>query len=334
VLEDSDDNYWIASHGGGLIKFNSASETFKSLTEADGLPNDVVYGILRDDNNNLWLSTNRGISKYSPVDNIFKNYNTRDGLPNNEFNAGGFCKTASGKFYFGTIDGLTFFYPDSLSENKYIPKIAETDFKIFDKSLPYFNCFTDGETIHLTHSDNYFSFEFSAMDFTEPANNQYAYMLQGFDKHWIYSGTRHYAAYTQLDAGNYVFSLRASNNNGVWNKKGINIAVIITPPIWQTWWFRTLAVLSILLIIIYIIKMKMDQLKKQTKLQQNFSKQLIEFQEAEKKRIASELHDGIGQSLLIITNRAQIGLMGENPQKMKQQLTTIDETAAESLNEI
>jgi len=334
VLEDSDDNYWIASHGGGLIKFNSASETFKSLTEADGLPNDVVYGILRDDNNNLWLSTNREISKYSPVDNIFKNYNTRDGLPNNEFNAGGFCKTASGKFYFGTIDGLTFFYPDSLSENKYIPKIAETDFKIFDKSLPYFNCFTDGETIHLTHSDNYFSFEFSAMDFTEPANNQYAYMLQGFDKHWIYSGTRHYAAYTQLDAGNYVFSLRASNNNGVWNKKGINIAVIITPPIWQTWWFRTLAVLSILLIIIYIIKMKMDQLKKQTKLQQNFSKQLIEFQEAEKKRIASELHDGIGQSLLIITNRAQIGLMGENPQKMKQQLTTIDETAAESLNEI
>ena len=334
ILEDSNNKYWIASHGGGLIRFDNSKGTFKSLTESDGLPNNVVYGIIRDSRNNLWLSTNRGISKYSPQKNSFKNYNTKDGLPNNECNTGAFCKSNSGKLYFGTIDGLTSFYPDSLSENKYIPNIVVTDFKIFDKSLDYFNCFKDGDNINLTYKDNYFSFEFAALDYTEPENNQYAYMLQGFDKDWIYSGSRRYAAYTQLDAGHYIFSLRASNNSGVWNQEGINIAVTIAPPFWRTWWFRTLALISFLSIVTYIFKLKMDKLKRQTRLQQKFSKQLIDFQETEKKRIASELHDGIGQSLLIISNRAQIGLMDENPEKMKEQLNSINETAADSINEI
>lgn len=334
ILEDKNNVYWIASHGGGLIRFDQSTQKFINFTEADGLPNNVVYGILRDIKNNLWLSTNKGISRYSPKEKSFKNYNTRDGLPNNEFNAGAFCKTRFGKFYFGTISGLTSFYPDSLIENKFVPKIVVTDFKIFDKSPDYFNCFSDGDQIQLTYKDNYFSFEFASLDFTEPENNQYSYMLQGFDKDWIYSGTRRYAAYTHLDAGHYLFSLRASNNNGIWNQKGITIGITITPPFWKTWWFRTLLLISILSIVTYISKIKIDQLKRQTTLQQKFSKQLIEFQEAEKKRIASELHDGIGQNLLIITNRAQIGLMGDNPQKMKQQLMSIDETAAESINEI
>lgn len=334
ILEDRNNIYWIASHGGGLIRFDNSSEKFKSFTEKDGLPNNVVYGILRDAESNLWLSTNKGISKFSLQQKTFKNYNTKDGLPNNEFNAGAYFKSKSGKFYFGSIDGLTSFYPDSISENKYVPKIAVTDFKIFDKSPDYFNCFSDGDEIQLTYKDNYFSFEFAALDFTESGNNQYSYMLQGFDKDWIFSGTRRYAAYTHLDAGHYLFTLRASNNNGVWNQKGITIGITITPPYWKTWWFRVLVLISFLSIVTYIFKIKINQLKRQTQLQQKFSKQLIDFQEAEKKRIASELHDGIGQNLLIITNRAQIGLMDENVDKMKEQLNTINETASESIKEI
>lgn len=334
ILEDKNNVYWIASHGGGLIRFDLSTQKFTNYSEADGLPNNVVYGILRDTKNNLWLSTNKGISRFSPKEKSFKNYNTRDGLPNNEFNAGAFCKSKFGKFYFGTISGLTSFYPDSLIENKFVPKIVVTDFKIFDKSPDYFNCFSDGDQIQLTYKDNYFSFEFASLDFTEPENNQYSYMLQGFDKDWIYSGTRRYAAYTHLDAGYYLFSLRASNSNGIWNQKGITIGITITPPFWKTWWFRSLLLISILSIVTYIYKIKIDQLKRQTILQQKFSKQLIEFQEGEKKRIASELHDGIGQNLLIITNRAQIGLMGENPDKLKEQLNTINETASESIREI
>ncbi|MFA4923035.1 MAG: two-component regulator propeller domain-containing protein [Ignavibacteriaceae bacterium] len=334
ILEDKNNIYWIASHGGGLIRFDNSSEKFNSYTEKDGLPNNVVYGILRDADSNLWLSTNKGISKFSIQQKIFKNYNTKDGLPNNEFNAGAFCKSKSGKFYFGTIDGLTSFYPDSIFENKFVPKIAVTDFKIFDKTTKYFNCFVDGDEINLNYNDNYFSFEFAALDYTEPANNQYAYILQGFDKDWIYSGGRRYAAYTHLDAGYYIFSLRASNNSGVWNEKGITIAVTIAPPFWRTWWFRIIAVMTFFSLIIYFHKRRTNQLKRETKLQQNFSKRLIDFQEEEKKRIASELHDGIGQNLLIITNRAQIGLMNENAGKMKEQLTSISETASESINEI
>jgi signal transduction histidine kinase len=334
ILEDMNNIYWIASHGGGLIRFDNSSGDFKNFTELDGLPNNVIYGILRDSKNNLWLSTNKGISKFSLQQKIFKNYNTKDGLPNNEFNAGAFCRSKSGRFYFGTIDGLTFFYPDSISENKFVPKIIVTDFKIFDKPIPYFNCFVDGDLINLTHNDNYFSFEFAALDFTEPANNQYAYMLQGFDKGWIYSGNRHYAAYTHLDAGQYLFTLRASNNNGVWNEKGITIAVTIAPPFWQTWWFKLIAIFTFFPLVIYLYKRRTNQLKRKAKLQQDFSKQLIDFQEEEKKRIALELHDGIGQNLLIITNRAQIGLMNESADNMKVQLTSINETASESISEI
>ena len=334
ILEDRNNIYWIASHGGGLIRFDNSSGKFKSFTEKDGLPNNVVYGILRDADSNLWLSTNKGISKFSLQQKIFKNYNMKDGLPNNEFNAGAYSKSKSGKFYFGSIDGLTSFYPDSISENKYVPKIAVTDFKIFDKTMKDFNCFVGGEEIHLNYNDNYFSFEFAALDFTEPANNQYAYMLQGFDKEWIYSDSRRYAAYTHLDAGHYLFSLRATNNNGVWNEKGITIGVIIAPPLWRTWWFRIITMMTFLSLVIYFYKRRTNQLKRETKLQQKFSKQLVDFQEEEKKRIASELHDGIGQNLLIITNRAQIGLMNENADKMKEQLTSISDTASESINEI
>ena len=334
ILEDKNNIYWIASHGGGLIQFDNSREKFKNFSEADGLPNNVVYGILRDAKNNLWLSTNKGISRFSLQQKTFKNYNTKDGLPNNEFNAGAFCKSESGKFYFGTIDGLTSFYPDKLFENKTVPKIIVTDFKIFDKSIPYFTCLVDKDTIDLKYNDNYFSFEFAALDYTEPANNQYAYMLQGFDKNWIYSGNRRYAAYTHLDAGHYIFSVRASNNNGVWNEKGINIIVTIAPPFWRTWWFNIIFVMVLLSLIIYFYKRKMNQLRRETKLQQNFSKQLIDFQEEEKKRIASELHDGIGQNLLIITNRAQIGLMNEHDDKMKEQLVSINETASEAIKEI
>ena len=334
ILEDENDNYWLASHGGGLIRFNNSNGKFENYTEIDGLPNNVVYGILRDNSNNFWLSTNRGISKYSPKLNRFKNYNTKDGLPNNECNAGAFLKSNSGKLYFGTINGLTSFHPESLTENKDIPKIAITDFKIFDKRVENISSLVDGDKIALTYNDNYFSFEFAALDFTEPANNQYAYFLKGFDEDWIYSGSRRYAAYTHLDAGYYVFSLRASNNDGVWNNKGITIGITIAPPFWRTWWFNTFVLIFILSLVTFFFKMKMKQLKRESKLQQKFSKQLIDFQEAEKKRIASELHDGIGQNLLIITNRAQVGLMNENVDKIKEHLAAIDETAADSIQEI
>lgn len=334
ILEDMNNIYWIASHGGGLIQFNNSAGKFKSFTEADGLPNNVVYGILHDTKNNLWLSTNKGISKYSPQQKLFKNYNMKDGLPNNEFNAGAFRKSKSGKFYFGTIDGLTSFYPDSISENKFVPKIAVTDFKIFDKTIQYFNCFVDGDEINLSYSDNYFSFEFAALDFTEPTKNQYSYMLQGFDKDWIYSGNRRYASYTHLDAGKYVLAVRASNNDGVWNKKGISIIVNISPPYWATWWFRVIILSVVILLITYVYKRRTNQLKREVAIQQKFSKKLIEAQENERKRIASELHDGLGQNLLIISNLAQVGLRKSEIDFSKKQLSSITENAQESIEEV
>lgn len=334
IFEDINDRYWIASHGSGLIQFNYSTGKFKNFTENDGLPNNVVYGILKDQKNNLWLSTNRGICKFFPQQKIFKNYNTKDGLPSDEFNAGAFFKSKTGKFYFGTIDGLTSFYPDSIFENKSIPKIAITDFRIFDKTIKNFNSLVDGDKINLDYSDNYFSFEFAALDFTEPTNNQYAYMLQGFDKDWIYSGNRRYAAYTHLDAGRYVFVVQASNNDGVWNKKGISVIINISPPYWATWWFKVIILSVVILLITYVYKRNTNQFKREVAVQQKFSKQLIEAQENERKRIASELHDGLGQNLLIISNLAQVGLQKGDINISKKQFANITENAKESIEEV
>ncbi|NUN09693.1 MAG: hypothetical protein HUU54_11005 [Ignavibacteriaceae bacterium] len=334
LFDAGDNSLWLGTLGDGLIKFNLKEKTFSRLTEQDGLANNVIYGILPDQRGNLWLSTNNGISRLSPETISFKNYSVDDGMPGSEFNTGAFFKDNQNNLYFGGTEGLVYFNPELVTENTLIPQIAVTSFRVFDRPINKNRIFRDRDTIILSYYDNYFSIEFAALDFTSPQKNQYSYILEGYETSWIKSGKRRYAAYTNLDPGNYNFRIQASNNDAYWNTKGISITIIIEPPFYLTWWFRFLTISLIALIIGFVYRRRIESLKNETAIQQEFTKQLIESQESERFRIASELHDGLGQNLLTIINRSKMALKKQVDIVTEKQLAAISETAQDSIEEV
>jgi len=226
---------WIGTRG-GLNAFDRQSELFSRYTDRDGLPNNVIYGIVSDNAGYLWISTNLGLSKFDRSSNTFRNYDVSDGLQSNEFNQGACLKISTGELYFGGTNGFNCFYPDRIMDNPHIPAVVLTDFKVFDKRKKLDTSISSIKEIVLQYNDEFFSFEFSALDFSHPEKNQYAYQLVGFDKEWIYSGTRRYASYTNLNGGNYTFRVKAANNDGAWNEQGASVNITIISPLWKSWW--------------------------------------------------------------------------------------------------
>jgi ligand-binding sensor domain-containing protein/GAF domain-containing protein len=234
--EDAAGTLWVGTWGGGLDRFDRATQTFAHFTEQDGLPNNVIYGIEADTEGFLWLSTNRGLSRFDPRSESFRNYDVSDGLQDNEFNVGAHFAGSSGELFFGGIRGFNAFIPDQIEDNPYPPAIVITAFAKFNQVVS--TDLAPDERIELDYDDNFISFEFAALDFTAPERNQYAYMMEGLDPDWVSAGTRRHADYPNLSPGNYVFRVRGSNNDGVWNEEGIAYTITILPPFWETWWFR------------------------------------------------------------------------------------------------
>jgi ligand-binding sensor domain-containing protein len=263
VYEDKSGIIWLGTYGGGLNKLILAGEkknaqpTFIHYTEKHGLPNNVIYAIMEDESGNIWLSTNYGLSKFNSRKEIFTNYNVNDGLQSNEFNSGAFFKSNSGEMFFGGINGFNSFFPQNIKDNSHIPKIVITDFSLFNKSVPIIRPFgerkilqksvSSTEEIELAYDDDAFSFEFAALHYSSPEKNQYAYKMEGFDADWIHvDSNKRFAAYTNLDPGEYVFRVRGSNNDGIWNEEGRSVTLLITPPFWEVWWFKVLVAVTLM----------------------------------------------------------------------------------------
>ncbi len=244
VGEDYRSRLYVGTWGGGLDRLDRVTGRFTHFREVDGLANDVVYGIVEDNLTYLWLSTNRGLSRFTPSSEKFRNYDVSDGLQSNEFSPGAYHMGPSGVVYFGGINGFNAFYPPQVKDNPYPPPIVITAFKKLDQTVMT-DIAADCE-IDLSYTDNFVAFEFAALDYTAPHKNQYLYRLEGFDPHWISAGTRRYQSYSNLQAGEYVFRVKGSNNDGIWNREGLAVYISVRPPIWNAWWFRgALAVLLV-----------------------------------------------------------------------------------------
>jgi len=247
IHEDESGLLWLGTWGGGLNKFDPKTETFTAYTENEGLSSNSTYGALEDDEGNLWISTNNGLSKFNPITGTFKNYNERDGLQSNEFNGGSFFQSKSGEMFFGGILGFNAFFPHEIKDNPHIPPVVITTFTKLNKEAKLDKPLAELDELVLSYRDYVFSFEFAALEFTAPDKNLYAYKMEGLDEDWIYTDSdKRFANYTTLPPGRYVFRVKASNNDGIWNEEGISIKISITPPFWQTWWFRSVAVLALL----------------------------------------------------------------------------------------
>jgi signal transduction histidine kinase/ligand-binding sensor domain-containing protein len=236
--EDDHGAMWIATYGGGLNRYDLATHSFSHYIEADGLASNQIFGILPDDTGKLWLSTNNGLSHFDPAAETFRNYDEQDGLQSAEFSPGAYSKSSNGLMLFGGVEGLNAFDPNQVQDNPYIPTVVITSFSKFNQVIQ--TDLANGESYELSYRDNFISFEFASLDFAAPDKNQYAYMLEGLEDDWNYAGTRRYASYTNLSGGEYIFRVKGSNSDGVWNEIGTAVRIKIIPPFWLTSWFMLL----------------------------------------------------------------------------------------------
>ncbi|HEX9656379.1 MAG TPA: two-component regulator propeller domain-containing protein [Bacteroidota bacterium] len=246
IYEDKSQVLWVGTFGGGLNRFDPVQGTFTYFTEKDGLAGNTVYSVLEDDRGILWLGTDKGLSRFDPVTEDIRNFYVSDGLPSQEFSGAAF-HGKDGTVLLGTSNGLVYFHPDSIRANRFVPPIVLTDFLVFNTPAAVKGSGSTSEGVHvmeksiseanevvLSYDQNVFTFEYAALHYASPSRNQYAYKMEGFDRQWVYAGNRRSATYTNLDPGEYMFRVKGSNSDGVWNEDGTSIRVIVNPPWWKT----------------------------------------------------------------------------------------------------
>ncbi|HEY5406978.1 MAG TPA: two-component regulator propeller domain-containing protein [Ginsengibacter sp.] len=273
VYEDGKGMIWIAT-ASGLSALNPKTNAIKNYTVEDGLPGNDIFGILGDDKNNLWISTNRGISCFNPGNNTFKNYSVVDGLQGNEFKEQAFCKSKTDEFYFGGNNGFNLFNPDSIKVSVYDPPLVLTGFSIFNKEVPVSNDSLTSplkqnivltKSITLPYNNSVIEFAFASLNYTDKEKKRYQYMLEGFDKKWNESSDKNSASYTNLDPGTYTFKVKGLNNSGEWSSHVLSMELIITPPFWLTWWFKSLMAIIIIGSCITLYQLRIRTIKAQKK---------------------------------------------------------------------
>ncbi len=227
---------WLGTYGGGLNRYDKSRGTFTAFTQHNGLPDNTVYSILADEFGSLWLGTNNGLCRFDSRTHAVRNYTVADGLQSNEFNLGAALKARDGRMFFGGHKGLNSFRPDD-NINRAPPSVVITGFKKFGSHVDFDEPLSALKTIPLSHSDNSIAFEFVALHFKDPARNQHASMLEGYDQSWQSLGAQREANYTDLPPGEYTFKVKAANSDGVWSEATASIGVIISPPFWRAWWF-------------------------------------------------------------------------------------------------
>jgi PAS domain S-box-containing protein len=261
IRQDESGTLWFGT-GGGLNRFDPAAGSFKRYRVKDGLPNETVLCIL-EAGQNLWISTNDGLVRFNRQTEAMRVFDVHDGMQSNEFDSGSCLKTSRGEMLFGGIHGLNLFRPEEIQDNPSPPPVVITSFRIFNE--PVAANLAGGTPIRLSYRQNFISFEFTALDFRAPQKNRYAYRLEGFDRDWINADTRRYTSYTNLAGGDYIFRVRAANNDGVWNEEGIAIPIRIEPPFYATWWFGGLVGLFVLAVVGAAVRWRFDLVRSQNR---------------------------------------------------------------------
>jgi signal transduction histidine kinase/streptogramin lyase len=327
LCEDRRGMLWVGT-AKGLFRYDRESGTFSRFSVKDGLADNFIDAILEDGSGRLWLCTANGLSRFEPQNGSFRNYDASDGVNIGTCKLPTAHKNRKGEMFFGGSNGFVRFHPDSIKDNPFVPPIVITAFKKFDKIVPLDSAISETHSIEMSYTENVFSFEFAALNYTSPEKNQYAYKLEGFDNDWIYCGTRRYATYTNLDGGSYIFRVKGSNNDGVWNAEGASIAVIVTPPFWKTWWFRVFGFVALLFSVggsIRYVEMK----KLRRRIEQLENERALE---RERSRISQDMHDEVGSSLSEIAILSE--LAKKKPEESEAHMQEISDLASEVIDNV
>jgi signal transduction histidine kinase/ligand-binding sensor domain-containing protein len=271
IYEDSKSRMWIGTYRYGLHLFDREKSSSTIFTEKDGLLQNSVSGIQEDEKGRLWLFTDRGISCFTPETKLFRNYDASyDIYFKGYLRTGCSYKSSLGELFVGSSNGIYSFFPDKVNTNPFPPKTVITDIKINDNALSFYNNLSIYKNasvlkeITLLYWQNIISIEFSALHYNIPEKNHYQYYLENLDTGWRDAGYNHFANYTNLDPGRYIFHVRAANCDGLWNYDSTDLIIIIKPPFWKTWWFRIFIFVLILGSIFFIYRVRVKYLTKQT----------------------------------------------------------------------
>lgn len=320
----------IGTLGNGLFLYNTISGKLTALTEEDGLPNNTVYGIMNDDKDNLWISTNKGICSFtlsalqkSGTLSLFKKFTVADGLQGNEFNTGAYAKAPDGTLLFGGINGFNFFKPENFSESPRLVKVAVTNIAVDNIAVAKDTMLIYKKLLDLSYQYRSVSFRFAVLDFASVSRYSYFYQMVGYDKQWVESGSRNFTTYTNLPAGKYTFNIKASIPGSQVETQITSLYIVVHPPFWKKWWFVALLIIVTAFALYSLYRYR---------LKQALAVQMV------RNRIATDLHDDIGSALSNINMLAAIiSQKMDDPAEAKKYLKRINEevnTSSQSLDDI
>lgn len=336
LYEDDAEVLWIGTYSEGLYRLQQGKLTH--ITESNGLSSNSIFQILEDSRGYLWLSSHTGLHRVKKQDlNAFASgklksivstvFGRTDGMRRVECSNGGQpsgIKAKDGKLWFPTTDGLAVLDPAAAEVNTHPPPVVIEDALVDGSSMARTG------TASLTPGRLSLEIQYTALSLVKSSQIRFRYKMEGLDPDWTEAGARRAAYYTRIPPGNYTFRVIAANSDGVWNMEGARLPVIVLPPFYQTWWFEAVVFLTVILLIAIAWRYRVSQLERAQAIQQAFSHELITSQEHERKRIAAELHDSLGQRLVIVKNLALFFLRAQGPEAVNSgNLRAIEEISTE-----
>ena len=369
IYEDAENLLWIGTYDSGLALLRDGK--FTKITMENGLFSNGVFQILPDERGNFWISSNQGIyrvnrrqlidfadGKISTI--VSTAFGKSDGMLSTECNGGrqpAGLKTKDGKLWFPTQDGVAIVDPNSVAFNPLPPPVVIESVRIDGKSEVGFavkNGITtqtensnassnklqppataDGSDIEMQPGQENLEIEYTGLSFIKPEQIRFRYKLEGLDKDWTDAGERRTAYFPYLPPGNYTFRVAAANSDNVWNEQGTSIKIVVHPAFYQTWWFVFLCVLAIAVIAFWLYRKRLSEEKRKHAAQEDFSRRLIAAHESERRRVAAELHDSLGQTLAMIKNRAVFAVQNtKDLEKAKEEFDQITEQSVFAINEV